>query len=234
MRSSTRCIVLATVTGALLVPLAACESTPPSSEAQPAAGVSPVSERDARRQAEWARAVDGLDFDSGVVVVQSPPGRSDVASARQLMQRGETELQVNHKIPAVEAFADAVKAAPDMIEPYMGLGRAMILKGKTDLAAVSYRTVIQLQPNHVEARVELANCLARELRHEEAIAEMQQVLVLDPTHAQAHERLAIWHYYVGDYGAAWRHVHAADDLGHVMPPQFINQLRGKMADPGAG
>jgi len=76
--------------------------------------------------------------------------------------------------------------------------------------------------------------MARDAEYDHAIAHMQQVLGLDPEYAPAHERLAVWHYYRGDYAEAWDHVHAARDLGHDMPGQFMNLLTAQMPDPAAG
>ncbi len=216
---------------ALGLSLAGCESTP-TMDASPDSGVSPVSQRDAQRKAAWAEAVKDLSFDAGVVEVANAPARSDMTLARRMMREGETELEFNRKLPAVKAFGDAVRAAPEMPDAYMGLGRAMTLMGKTDQVIACYRTVIQMQPENIAARADLANALARATRQDEAIAEMDAVLELDPDYAPAHERLAIWHYYAGDYSTSWDHVHAARSVGHTMPPQFINLLQGKMAEPG--
>jgi len=224
----------------LIVMLTSCETTPPA-ESQLAAnrsapdrteiGPSPVNERSRRSQAAWAAAIEGLSFETGLVVVQQPPTTSDMAAARRLMEQGDAEQEINLRTRAVAAYAAAVRAAPDLPEAYAALGEAMIAKGKTDLAIACYRTVIDLRPENIEARVELANALAREMRYEEATTEMEAALVLDPDHGPAHERLAIWSYYDEDYATAWAHVRAARAAGHEMPPQFITLLSGKMPEP---
>ena len=106
------------------------------------------------------------------------------------------------------------------------------MKGKTDLAIATYRTVIDRDATHVTARIALARSLARVPRRPEAIEAMNEVLALDPANGRAHERLAIWHYYEGDLETAWRHVHAARDVDQALPPQFIVLLERKMTDPG--
>ncbi len=62
---------------------------------------------------------------------------------------------------------------------------------------------------------------------DDAIAQMQRAVELDTGYAAAHERLAIWHYYLGDTGASWQHVQAARDLGREPPGQFIVRLEAK-------
>ena len=43
--------------------------------------------------------------------------------------------------------------------------------------------------------------------------------------------MAVAHYYLGDYDNAWAYVHAADEVGQNVPPQFIPLLNAKMSDP---
>jgi len=197
------------------------------------AAASPINERDRARAASWAKAIRGLDFDSGFVVVENPALTRDRTAANAWMGEGAQFLQNNRKTSAVGAYASAVRADPRYVDAYLGLGQAMMVKGKIDLAAASYRTALQLDARNVEARYGLADMLAREQQRDEAIAEMQALLDVSPDYARAHERLAIWQYYEGEHAAAWQHVHAARDLNHRMPPQFIVLLEGQMADPGS-
>jgi tetratricopeptide (TPR) repeat protein len=226
----------------LLVLMSACQSTPesttrpattqPDGSSSPAP--SPMSERERARQQAWQEAIAGLNFDSGRVIVEEAIVADGPELYRSKMAEGREKLQINHKTPAVKAFAEAVRSAPQRIEPYMALGQAMIVKGKTDLAEACFRSALDLDPEHVEAHTELAMTLSRERHRAEAIESMRRVLDLDPDNGFAHERLAIWHYYDGDFASAWEHVDAARQLGHPMPPQFINLLSEKMADPAAG
>ncbi|MDY7108352.1 MAG: tetratricopeptide repeat protein [Planctomycetota bacterium] len=230
--SRSICALAASLALAFLV--TGCQTAAPASDASAAGpagtGPSPVNERSERERAEWEAAIAGLGFDTGRVVVDAPPSRSDEARAARLMEAGDTELASNHRTQAVAAYAAAVRAAPDLPEAHIALGEAMIAKGKTDLALACYRTALDLRPDDTETRFALAETLAREMRFEEAIDEMEAVVAAVPGHGRAHERLAIWQYYGEDYGAAWRHVRAARAAGHEMPPQFITLLSGKMAE----
>jgi hypothetical protein len=84
----------------------------------------------------------------------------------------------------------------------------------------------------VEARFNLAHSLWMLSESDAAIAEMEEVIARDPANAAAYERLAIWRYYAGDDAAAWRNVHAAQALGHGLPPQFLDLLAARTPDPG--
>jgi tetratricopeptide (TPR) repeat protein len=222
---------------ALALVVTGCQTTSPapgsSAAAAPDTGPSPINERSARERAEWEAAIAGLSFDTGRVIVETPPARVDAARTKRLMEEGDGELASNHRTEAVAAYASAVRADPNLPAAYAALGKAMITKGKTDLAIACYRTALDLQPENVETRFALAETLAREMRYEDAIVEMDVVANADPGYGRAHERLAIWHYYTGDYVAAWRQVRAARAAGHEMPPQFITLLSRKMPEPGA-
>jgi Flp pilus assembly protein TadD len=230
------------VAALLLVAMPACESTPDATT-RPAAtqadgssspAPSPMSERELARQRDWQEAIAGLSFDTGRVIVEEPLADGGAGLYEAKMAEGREKLQTNHKTPAVKAFAEAVRIAPQRVETYVALGYAMITKGKTDLAEACYRTALDLDPDHVEAQTELAMTLSRERRRAEAIAAMERVLDLDPGNGFAHERLAIWHYYDGEFATAWEHVNAARRLDHTMPPQFIKLLQEQMSDPAAG
>ena len=231
MFPTRRCTVFAA--GVLLgLTLAACETTP-SGQTQPAAGPSPVNQRELDRQAAWTEAIAGLDFSTGLVVVENPPVAANPARAREMMTQGHEAMNSNHRVQAVKAYADAVRADPDMPEAYYRLGEAMTARGKTDMAIACFRTVTKMQPENTEAHFELAMALSRDSRHEEAIDAMSALLDLDPANGPAHERLAIWYSALNDYGSAWEHVHAAQAAGHGVPPQLINRLSEMMADPAA-
>lgn len=230
--SMTRRTTAITASVLLGLALAACETTPQATT-EAAAGPSPVNQRELDKQAAWTEAIAGLSFDTGMVVVQNPPDQSNRAQALRMMEQGQLAMAGNNRTPAVHAYADAVRVAPDMPEAYFGLGQAMTAKGRTDMAIASFRTVTNMQPDNIDAHVELATALWRDSHSDQAIAAMEDVLNLDPTHGYAHERLAIWYYFQNDYSSAWDHVNAARNVGHPMPPQFINNLNSAMPEPTA-
>lgn len=63
-------------------------------------------------------------------------------------------------------------------------------KGNFDLAEKSYRNVIAIEPNHINAQNNLGNLLKQQGRFDEAIVCYQQALEADPNFALAHFNLA--------------------------------------------
>jgi tetratricopeptide (TPR) repeat protein len=198
------------------------------------AGAAAMPVEDARtslKEARFREAVEGLDFDSGLVVVVEATG-DDPRLARDYHEQGLERLESNRLTGALTMLARAVRTDPQYAPGYEGLGRALQAKGKGSYAIAAYRTALTLGPDNVTAQYGLASALARLDHRAEAIREMHRVLQLDPQHAQAHERLAIWYFYDGALAVAWQHVRAARDLGHEPPPQFIALLEARMPEPG--
>lgn len=204
------------------------EGAAPAPEITPEAG--PVSERDLAEQREFEEAIRGLSVADGFLQVQAL-GKADPARARQHFDEGLRLAETNQRASAIKAFADAVRTAPEEASLYIGLGDALVAKGKTDMATATYRSAARLDEGLLDARVKLATTLAMDSLYEEAIDAMNGVLSLDADHAFAHERLGIWHYYAGDYQQAWTHVHQQRRLRHAGVPQFVALLEKQLPDP---
>jgi tetratricopeptide (TPR) repeat protein len=228
LANHSRGLLIACLAAALTCP--ACQTTRDSTPGD-GAGARPEDARTALKEARFREAVKGLDFESGLVVVVDATG-DDPGLARDYRDQGLERLKGNRFTGALTMLARAVRTDPQYAEGYESLGRALIAKGRTEYAVAAFRTALTLRPDFVDAQYNLASALARLNRRGEAIPEMLRVVELDPRHAAAHERLAIWYYYDGEATAAWRHVHAARDLGREPPPQFIALLEAQAPDPG--
>jgi tetratricopeptide (TPR) repeat protein len=206
----------------------ACQTSQESSPAE--AGAMPVDSRTAQKDPRFQEAVKGLDFDSGLVVVVEATGE-DPGLALEYREQGLRRLESNRLTGALTMLTKAVRTDPQYAAGYVALGRGLTAKGKVEYALAAFRTALVLEPDNVSAQYELASALGRLNRRAEAVTEMLRVVELDPIHAEAHERLAIWYYYVGDAAVAWQHVGVARDLGREPPPQFLALLETQMPEP---
>ena len=195
-------------------------------------GAMPEDPRQKIKEAEYQEAIQGLDFEAGLVIVTSPLVEEHPGEALEYQDRGLAALSSNRFTGAIRELSRAVRTDPTRAELHLSLGRALTAKGKSEHALAAFRTALAIEPDSIDARFNLAMSLGRLGREPEAIEQMTGVLELDPGHTAAHERLAIWNYYTGDYPAAWRHVHDARDLGYQVPPQFLALLEGRMPEPG--
>jgi tetratricopeptide (TPR) repeat protein len=222
--------------------LTACQSEPTVVEATPQPKTEPVADngggaarpvdpREAHERAELMEAVEGLDFASGqVTVTERMTGDADAVALA--IAKGRELIAVNEINDGLRQFAEAVRIDPTLATSYVDLGMALRGKGATDFEIAAFRTAVSTDPELAPARYGLATALWRDGQRDDAITELEQLVEIDADHGKAHERLAIWHYYAGDYETSWNHVHAARRVDQALPPQFIGLLESRMADPG--
>ena len=202
----------------------------PRSDPSAAASPSPDNERSRARREAFREAIEGLTLEDGELQVE-PNGRNNADLARVHAEHGENLLALNARVAAIAAYTQAVRSQPELVGPYLGLGRAFTIKGETEYGRATFQKAVDLDPRNAEARFLLAMTLARLQQLDRAVAEMEEVLQLDPEQPAAHERLAIWSYYQGRYAKAWEHVHASEDLGQPVAPQFVVQLEKREPRP---
>ena len=179
------------------------------------------------KAARFREATVGLEFRADSVIVTEPIAGRTPDQANALVAEGNQKLDTNRRTGALTAFARAVRTDPDNALAYDGLGRALVTKGKVEYALAAYLTAARLDTTLVAAPFGAAMTLARLGRLDEAIDQMQLAVELDPANADAHQRLAIWYYYLDDTDIAWQHVRASRELGQEPPGQFIALLEAK-------
>lgn len=179
------------------------------------------------KQARFAAAIAGLRFDTGVVEVESEDDY-DLEFAWARFEEASALVDSGLALQAIAAYRDSIQRAPDLADPYNGLGMILRLQNKMDEALAALRTAVRLDPEFIDAQFNLAITLWMTGEPNGATRQMQQVVQLQPDHALAHERLAIWSYYSGQADAAWQHVRAAQALDHMLPSQFMALLEVRM------
>jgi len=188
------------------------------------------------RNARYRHAIRGLTYESGFVELGTDAQEVLAEGHRgedfdALLERGADRLEHNMVIEALETYTLAVLVDSAAASAYEGLGRAFVAKGKTENAIASFRTALRLDPSLTEARYRLGAAYWMQGGFQEAVEMWREVVDLDSNHVMTHERLAIALYYLGDYQGSWGHVHAAEALGHVVPPQFRPLLETQMPEP---
>ena len=191
---------------------------------------SPVGHFD--KQERMRRALEGLSFDSGLVEVDAQtaletPGHGDVELAKERCALAEEALGRNQRVVAIEMFKEAVLIAPELVEAYYGLGRALTAKSEIDCAIAAFRTAVKIDPTFLDARYQLAFTLAMKSRWGESIAQYRLLIEQDSRYPQAHSRLAIALYYNDDLESAREAMVEAAAVGDQVPPQFEALLDGE-------
>lgn len=182
-------------------------------------------------------AMRGLVYETGRVEVDPTEasrlvGRPSAAAAAIERDHGLRQLlDSNDPITAIATLTRAVINDPADARSYEALGRALMFKGESPAAEAAFRTALDLDPAFAEAGFQLGSMLQMTGRPAEAIDQWLNVVKVDPNHGQTHSRLAIELYYAGRYDQAWRHLHEAQRLGAIVPPQFLPLLSAQAAEP---
>lgn len=182
-------------------------------------------------------AMRGLEYETGRVRIDSGQAaqlvaRPDVSLAAVERETGLRDLlQRNDAVSAIAALTRAVIHDPSDARSYEALGRALMFEGESPDAEAAFRTALDLDPTFAEAGFQLGAMLQMTGRNAEAVEQWLNVVKIDPNHGQTHSRLAIELYYAGRYDQAWQHVHEAQRLGAIVPPQFLPLLSAQMAEP---
>lgn len=90
---------------------------------------------------------------------------------------------------AAAAYQRAIAADPGFSWPYANLGRLYMDMDQQEMALEWLRTAIQINPDHLRARVNLGVALQALRRYDEAVPAYRAALGLDPDDAFVHARL---------------------------------------------
>lgn len=213
--------------------LPGCESAQPVKKAelpalQPSGNT--ASPEQNTKAVRWQHAIAGIEIDSRRLLVR-PKGTDDRRAGWRHYGEAMQMLQRNDFVGAIGLFRDALENWGDFPEAYDGMGDALRGKGQTEWSIAAYKSALDRKPANTEIRFKMAMGLWAIDQQDEAISEMNLVLEFDSQIAQAHERLAVWNYYVGEYATAWHHVYTARELGGNVPRQFLPLLEHHMRDP---
>lgn len=185
-----------------------------------------------------AKALAGLVYASGRAEIDPAAAATKVTAqdpglAAEMQARGRSQLAENYVLDAIDSFTRAVLLEPTNAEHYSGLAGALLAKRMVKEALAALRVAVELAPASATYRFQLGDALVRDGQREAAIVELQRSLALDPSNATAHERLAVQHYYLNDFAAAGREVHAVEALGGAVAPQFRVLLAQSAVEPSA-
>ncbi|MFQ5495448.1 MAG: tetratricopeptide repeat protein [Phycisphaerae bacterium] len=130
-----------------------------------------------------------LDYESEVVMWR------DVVAKRPGNKRGQynygTKLFETERLQeAHDAFREALRLDPELVDARYNLGKVLAAMGRTDEAERVYRRVLRDHPNLVEARVNLGNLLTTRRRLDEAVAEYRHAIRVDPKFIRSYFNLA--------------------------------------------
>ena len=126
----------------------------------------------------------------------------DSRQAETLHCLGILAAQVEQNDTAVQFFQRAIAANPANPHFYNSLGNLFLKRQLFPEAASAYESVLQLQPEHVDALSNLGIALQAQGKTEEAIVCYRKALARNPSQANAHNNLGNLHLSQGNLEAA--------------------------------
>lgn len=96
-------------------------------------------------------------------------------------------------------------------------------------ARAQFQRLMDLKPRNVDARFNLGSCYYFLDEWENALITWAELVAQDRNHGPAHRGMAMAHWRLGDYDAAWRSVGECERIGIRLSSKFIAQLQ---ADSG--
>src|SRR5262249_8207108 len=137
--------------------------------------VSPGSARSLSQVASLPSAQPSSKIDNGKPAARKPEAN---AAAVVKYRLAESLLKQNDQTGAIEALNVATQLQPNFIEAHFALAVILALQGKEKYgeAVDCFLTVLQLDPKHVDARINLSNVLEKEGDFEGAASALKEAL----------------------------------------------------------
>ena len=151
--------------------------------------------------------------------------------ARHAVELGWSYFNRGDMDTALQRFRQALISDPDFAPAYFGIAYVYSVQNKLDLAIENYRKSIEKDPSFSHSYSNLGLALVAQRRFKEALPMLERALAIDPRNGDAHVNLAVYYFETGDYQGAWKHVHLAQDNGAAVRPEFLRDLKLKMAEP---
>ena len=127
---------------------------------------------------------------------------------------GQALLKEGKNAEAAEAFEKAVALDPGSLEAHLALGISLARQGKEKFgqAMDQFLTILQVNPKHVDARINISHLMELEGNLSEALALFQETIPLIPQNADARLMLGQKQYALEKYPEAIQSFRKALDL----------------------
>ena len=176
----------------------------------------------------------------------------DPRSSLDYIHRGNTYRAKQEYELALRDYTKAIEINSKSVDAYMGLARTYKAKGEPDLATKNQKKAIELEAEkryssaeffyerfkkrgdkpvgsesdyHYENGKWIYKPTDKRYESDMAISDYTMAIELNPKYSKAYINLADIYYMKKNYDKAWENVHNAENLGHQVPPEFLEKLR---------
>jgi predicted CXXCH cytochrome family protein len=151
-------------------------------------------------------AIDPSQRIQFAVTLLSDPIRSVRIEAARVLAAGHVTLRAGPEAAAFDSalaeYEHSLDALADRPGSHMGYGLLHTALGDQAAAEKSYRDAFQVDPQHIESRINLAELIYQQGRVAEAGSLLQQCVQIAPQHGISHEALGRHQVRIKDYDAA--------------------------------
>jgi tetratricopeptide (TPR) repeat protein len=128
---------------------------------------------------------------------------------------------------AISAYKKAIELNPEFIDAYLNLGMVYLNKDLTDDAISLYKQALKLNPNDPFLYYHLGEAYAYKERYDKAVVELKKAVSINPMDPETQYRLAEMYYETEQFDLALEHIRRAEELGHPLDQEFIDNLKKK-------
>jgi S1-C subfamily serine protease len=115
---------------------------------------------------------------------------------------GYAYSSAGRKTDAVNAYKEAIKIKPKLINAHFNLGNVYGRLGRNKEAIESYKQALRLKPNYAAAHNNLGNIYITLKRYEEAAEACKQAIRINPDYTEAHNNLGLCYANLGNHQKA--------------------------------
>ncbi len=128
---------------------------------------------------------------------------------------------------AISVYKKAIGLNPGFIDAYINLGIVYRDKGLTDNAITLYQQGAKLNPDDAYLCYYLGEAYCDKQRYKKAIIKFERAVSINPMDAEIQYRLAETYYETEQFDLALEHMKSAEELGHPVDQEFIDNLEKK-------
>jgi tetratricopeptide (TPR) repeat protein len=163
------------------------------------------------------------------------------AGSRAFVQKGWKFIAQRDAVTAIKRFNQAWLLDPNNADAFWGLGAALGLRADYDRSLEMFESARRLKPSSARLLSDYARTYTMKASAgsasqksdlDRAVGLSEEAARLSPNEAAVYAPWAIALFLKGDFAHAWELVHKAKDIDQgAIDPQFVADLRAKMAEP---
>ncbi|MFA5105227.1 MAG: tetratricopeptide repeat protein [Candidatus Margulisiibacteriota bacterium] len=149
---------------------------------------------------------------------------------RAFVVRGTVYIELGDYPAAIVDYSKAIALNPNRSEPYLGRGVVKFRLHDPEGALLDYSMSIRLNPSFDLAYFNRGMVYLSQGRFNEALGDFSQALKIDPRMEGAYFNRAVCYFHKKEYTKAWKDIHKIQQMGGIVPEQFLKELGSKMQE----